>query len=275
MKVLSMALLRVGAGVDKPVYLCHEVDVSDFGYFTRGGCVVCARRLRLLSHRTTHNVCCSLLTLAHPSSSPPPHPPTFAALSLSLSFSLLSLSLSLSLPIAQTHTRPHTHIYSAKEMLTFTTRMLMGRTEAGKRQAVKHNDYMCYCYTLAEGIGAVVICDEEYPARVAFGLMNKVIDEFMRLHSGLWQTQTVDSALPFPSLAATLLKAQDPMAVDKVMKIQAELDSTKEVLHSTIDGVLERGAKLDELVDRSDDLSRQSKMFYKGAKDTNSCCVVC
>ena len=160
-------------------------------------------------------------------------------------------------------------------MLTFTTRMLMSRTEAGKRQAVKHNDYMCYCYTLAEGIGAVMVCDEEYPARVAFGVMNKVLDEFMRTHGAVWQAQTADNALPFPTLAATLAKCQDPMQVDKVMRIQSELDATKEVLHSTIDGVLERGAKLDELVDRSDDLSRQSKMFYKGAKETNSCCVVC
>lgn len=39
MKVLSLALLRTGPSVEKPVYLCHEVDVSDFGYFTRGGCV--------------------------------------------------------------------------------------------------------------------------------------------------------------------------------------------------------------------------------------------
>jgi hypothetical protein len=46
MKVLSLALLRTGASVEKPVYLCHEVDVSDFGYFTRGGCVerCCAAR---------------------------------------------------------------------------------------------------------------------------------------------------------------------------------------------------------------------------------------
>ena len=46
------------------------------------------------------------------------------------------------------------------------------------------------------------------------------------------------------------------------------------ILHKTIDSVLERGTKLDSLVERSDDLSRQSKMFYKQAKKTNSCCVI-
>ena len=46
------------------------------------------------------------------------------------------------------------------------------------------------------------------------------------------------------------------------------------MLHKTIDNLLERGEKLDSLVERSDDLSKQSKMFYKQARKTNSCCVV-
>jgi synaptobrevin homolog YKT6 len=46
------------------------------------------------------------------------------------------------------------------------------------------------------------------------------------------------------------------------------------VQHKTIDAVLERGVKLDDLVERSDDLSKQSKLFYKQARKTNSCCVI-
>ena len=50
------------------------------------------------------------------------------------------------------------------------------------------------------------------------------------------------------------------------MKVQAELDETKVILHKTIESVLERGEKLDSLVERSDALSAQSRMFYKAAK---------
>jgi hypothetical protein len=50
------------------------------------------------------------------------------------------------------------------------------------------------------------------------------------------------------------------------MKVQAELDETKGVLHKTIESVLERGEKLDSLVERSDALSAQSKLFYRSAK---------
>jgi synaptobrevin family protein YKT6 len=61
---------------------------------------------------------------------------------------------------------------------------------------------------------------------------------------------------------------------DKILKIQRELDETKVVLHKTIDSVLARGEKLDNLVDKSTDLSLASQMFYKQAKKQNQCCAM-
>lgn len=56
------------------------------------------------------------------------------------------------------------------------------------------------------------------------------------------------------------MKYQDPQQADSVMKIQKELDETKIVLHKTIESVLERGEKIDDLVQKSDGLSAQSKV---------------
>lgn len=42
--------------------------------------------------------------------------------------------------------------------------------------------------------------------------------------------------------------------------------------HKTIESVLQRGEKLDNLVDRSNALSAQSKMFYKTAKKVRPTC---
>lgn len=62
------------------------------------------------------------------------------------------------------------------------------------------------------------------------------------------------------------------MQADKLTKIQQDLDETKIILHKTIESVLDRGEKLDHLVDKSNDLSLASQMFYKQARKTNSCC---
>lgn len=60
-----------------------------------------------------------------------------------------------------------------------------------------------------------------------------------------------------------IIKYQDPQQADSIMKIQKELDETKIVLHKTIESVLQRGEKIDDLVAKSDGLSSQSKMFYR------------
>lgn len=65
---------------------------------------------------------------------------------------------------------------------------------------------------------------------------------------------------------------QDPAVADKLTKIQRDLDDTKVVLHQTIESMLNRGEKLENLVDKSSDLSMASQMFYKQARKTNSCC---
>lgn len=69
-------------------------------------------------------------------------------------------------------------------------------------------------------------------------------------------------------------KYQDPSQADAIMKVQQELDETKIVLHKTIENVLQRGEKLDNLVDKSESLTASSKMFYKQAKKSNSCCII-
>lgn len=72
-----------------------------------------------------------------------------------------------------------------------------------------------------------------------------------------------------PSLLA---KYQNPKEADALSKLQNDLDETKIILHNTIEAVLQRGEKLDDLVAKSEDLGLQSKTFYKTARKTNACC---
>mmetsp|Transcript_7021 Transcript_7021/g.17134 ORF Transcript_7021/g.17134 Transcript_7021/m.17134 type:complete len:201 (+) Transcript_7021:73-675(+) len=161
-----------------------------------------------------------------------------------------------------------------KEMLGFLTRTFMKRTEPGQRQSITHEDYVVHCYVRSDGLGGTVVTDSEYPARVAFVLLTQLLDDFTAAVGDRWKTCTAPESIAFPALDDYLQKFQDPSAADKITKIQNDLDETTQILHKTIDSVLERGVKLDNLVERSNDLSAQSKMFYKQAKKTNSCCVI-
>lgn len=107
-----------------------------------------------------------------------------------------------------------------------------------------------------------MISDHQYPALVAHQLLSKVVDEFLASNPrSSWATGT--PTIMVPQLREYLTKYQDPQQADSILKIQKELDETKIVLHKTIESVLQRGEKIDDLVAKSDGLSAQSKMFYR------------
>jgi len=118
----------------------------------------------------------------------------------------------------------------------------------------------------------VLVSDSEYPHRVAHSLLTKVLDDVTGQTEFNWRTATADSMRNYKALDAFLTRYQNPREADALSKIQAELDETKIIMHNTIEAVLERGEKLDDLVAKSEGLSAQSKMFYKTARKTNSCC---
>lgn len=140
------------------------------------------------------------------------------------------------------------------------------------RQSVKQDAYMCHVYVRTDNLGGVLIADHEYPQRVAHTLITKVLEEYAARYSpDQWPTQS-EGLVEFPSINTYLAKYQDPKEADALTKMQNDLDETKIILKNTIEAVLERGEKLDDMIIKSENLSIQSKAFYKTAKKTNSCC---
>ncbi|XP_072981138.1 VAMP-like protein YKT61 [Typha angustifolia] len=162
---------------------------------------------------------------------------------------------------------------AAKEFILFVGRTVAKRTAPGQRQSVQHEEYKVHSYN-QNGICAVAFMDDHYPVRSAFSLLNKVLDEYQKVFGESWRATQTDATQPWPYLNDALAKFQDPAEADKLLKIQRDLDETKIILHKTIDSVLERGEKLDSLVEKSSDLSAASQMFYKQAKKTNQCCTI-
>jgi synaptobrevin family protein YKT6 len=85
-----------------------------------------------------------------------------------------------------------------------------------------------------------MVTDEEYPVRVAFGLLNKIVDEWNQDHpKDEYEVEVTNarrsggvkfSEIQWPQLADYLKKYQDPKQADTIMKVQQELDETKIIL---------------------------------------------
>uniref|UniRef100_A0A8C4WUY3 YKT6 v-SNARE homolog (S. cerevisiae) n=1 Tax=Eptatretus burgeri TaxID=7764 RepID=A0A8C4WUY3_EPTBU len=70
------------------------------------------------------------------------------------------------------------HRTGVQEFMVFTSSIIVERTNKGTRASVKEQEYLCHVYIQEDGLAGVVISDHEYPTRVAFTLLNKVLDEF-------------------------------------------------------------------------------------------------
>ncbi|KAK7519160.1 Longin-like domain-containing protein [Phyllosticta citricarpa] len=162
---------------------------------------------------------------------------------------------------------------SVGEFMTMFSKTVAERTKPGQRQDIEEQSYTFHAYGRTEGICGIIISDHEYPVLVAHQVLSKIVDEFLSKYPRNVFTAS-NAECPFPELKQYIVKYQDPQQADSIMKIQKELDETKIVLHKTIESVLERGEKIDNLVAKSDGLSAQSKMFYTQAKKQNSCCLI-
>lgn len=159
---------------------------------------------------------------------------------------------------------------SVQEFINFFATTISERTPKGQRQTVEQEGMFGHVHSRPEGIAVMMVTDSEYPSRVAFTLLTKIGDDFIaQVPKTQWKKN-----VGFAPLSNYLNQYQDPQKADPIMRVQKELDETKIVMHKTIESVLERGEKLDNLVNRSEQLSAQSKMFYKSAKNTNSCCQI-
>ncbi|KAL9709467.1 palmitoyltransferase [Leucoagaricus gongylophorus] len=163
---------------------------------------------------------------------------------------------------------------SIGEFMNFFTKTVAERTAQGQRQSVQENSYTAHIYNRggAEQLAGVVITDQEYPVRPAFSLLTKLLDDFTaKVPQSSFKNP---GSISFPDINAYIQKYQDPRQADTIMRVQQELDETKIILHKTMESVLQRGEKLDTLVERSEALSAHSKAFYKTAKKQNSCCLI-
>lgn len=162
---------------------------------------------------------------------------------------------------------------SVGEFITFFSRTAAERAVPGSRTSIEEKEYVCHVHCRQNGLVGIVIADYDYPVLNAFSLINKVVNEFeAKYPPGTRSSQSRD--MPFPQLSELLMKYQDPATADPLAKMQHDLLEIKSIMRTNLEHVLERGEKIDDLVQKSDDLSREAKRFYKTAKKLNSCCTL-
>uniref|UniRef100_A0A8C4QBG8 YKT6 v-SNARE homolog (S. cerevisiae) n=1 Tax=Eptatretus burgeri TaxID=7764 RepID=A0A8C4QBG8_EPTBU len=133
------------------------------------------------------------------------------------------------------------HRTGVQEFMVFTSSIIVERTNKGTRASVKEQEYLCHVYIQEDGLAGVVISDHEYPTRVAFTLLNKVLDEFSM------QVKNID--WPSGSPATVNYTALDGYLAKYQVRATQSLDVVFNDNESLIeDGIIFSVSKLLELI---------------------------
>ncbi|KAI3409751.1 hypothetical protein GPALN_006130 [Globodera pallida] len=162
---------------------------------------------------------------------------------------------------------------NVQEFMQFTAKLISERSATPSRSSVKEGEYFIHCMVRHDNLVGVCVTDEQYQSRVAFTLLNKVLGDFAeKTPESQWKQMSGESECTYGELPGFLSQWQNPRAADALTRVQDEVEETKAVLHTTLQSVLERGEKLDDMIKASENLSDQSKMFYTQARKMNKCC---
>ena len=138
-----------------------------------------------------------------------------------------------------------------KEFLNFHSRLVIGRLQPEQNLEVQLEKGICYAVTNSDKLGATLICDEEYPKRVAIDLLLKLLEKvttFIYQNKINVSSYTKDTNIKFTELDKTIQDAQNPEKIDNIVKIKSQLNEVQNIMKKNLDELLKREENLDNLM---------------------------
>lgn len=122
-------------------------------------------------------------------------------------------------------------------------------------------------FVVSGGITYLCMADESFKRRIPFAFLEDIKNRFV---SNYGDGAATANAYGMNNDFAPVLKRQldyfsnDPSA-DQLRKVKGEIEDVKQVMVTNIDKVLQRGDKIDILVNKTEDLNQQAFKFKKSS----------
>lgn len=148
------------------------------------------------------------------------------------------------------------------------TRVLLTKIPEQEAKMSYVYDKYVFHYVVDNGITFLCMSDENTKRRMAFAFLEDV--------KGVWRERY--RAVEHTALAFSLDDTFSPVlrekidfyntnpSSDNIARVQAQIDSVKDVMVENIDRVLERGERIELLVDKTDKLNQQAFKFEKTSR---------
>jgi len=130
------------------------------------------------------------------------------------------------------------------------------------KMSYSHGEYF-YHYTSQQGLITLAISDSNFDQNAVFKFLGVIYDKFWLQYGTRSQTAIAYAMNNEFSLviANEMKRANKKEEPDKISSLQDEVNQVKDIMVANIDVIMERGEKLDLLVDKTENLSANSVTF--------------
>jgi vesicle-associated membrane protein 7 len=130
-------------------------------------------------------------------------------------------------------------------------------------------DKYVFHYDVSDNLIYLCMSDEEFPRAIAFQFLSEIRDRFIRSFGDRAQ-----SAIAFAfnadfarELESQMNRANNNENDPKINRIRGEIAEVKDTMMENIDKVLQRGEKIELLVDKTEELEQHAFKFQRGARN--------
>ncbi|KAI9314020.1 vesicle-associated membrane protein [Zopfochytrium polystomum] len=147
---------------------------------------------------------------------------------------------------------------------TTVTQHILEKIPTGDSRMTYVYDRYLFHYVQKNGITYLCLAEETFGRRIPFAFLEDISVKFESVYGSRGHTAIAYGLQEFSKyLAAQMAYYSSNPNSDRFRQVQGEIDQVKDVMVANIEKVLERGERIDILVDKTDTLNQASFAFKK------------
>mmetsp|Transcript_3632 Transcript_3632/g.5668 ORF Transcript_3632/g.5668 Transcript_3632/m.5668 type:complete len:218 (-) Transcript_3632:1525-2178(-) len=148
------------------------------------------------------------------------------------------------------------------------TRVLLSKIPEQDSKMSYVYDKFVFHYIVDQGITFLCMSDESTKRRITFAFLDDIMKNWRENYAAVERTALAFSMNESfsPILRQKIDFYNTNPTSDNISRVQAQIDTVKDVMIENIDRVLERGERIELLVDKTDRLNQQAFKFEKSSK---------
>lgn len=145
--------------------------------------------------------------------------------------------------------------------LNITRRILEKIPKTDNKMTYTYDRY-AFHYWVEKGLVYLCMSTENFSRRIAFGFLKEIKTRFLSTYPSVLTSEATFLCDDFSRVLEQQMRyySSDPSA-DQVRKVKGEIDEVKSVMVSNIEKVLERGERIELLVDKTENLESSAVQF--------------